>query len=63
MTFNVQERLSDGRALLLVVLGLSFAYLAIRGKISPELVSTQFGTLMGFYFGQQSTKALGSNPG
>lgn len=55
----MKERLSKlltVKSIVTIVLTAVFAYLSIRGSISPELFMTIFTVIIGFYFGTQNEK-------
>lgn len=49
-------KLIDVKSIVTIILTLVFAYLSVRGYISPEHFITIFMVVIGFYFGTQYQK-------
>ena len=50
------KKLLTVKSIVTLVLTGVFAYLAIIGKVSPEMFITIFTVIIGFYFGTQAQK-------
>ena len=56
---KVRERLAkliDVKTIVTFALTAAFVYLAILGKIEPQVFLTVYSTVIGFYFGTQAEK-------
>lgn len=54
-------KLIDVKTLVTFALTAAFVYLAIIGKIQPEIFMTIYTMVIGFYFGTQHEKNKGGN--
>lgn len=53
---NKIEKLIDVKSLVTLALTGVFAYLAIRGRVTPDQFLTIFTVIIGFYYGTQYQK-------
>lgn len=44
------------KSIVTIVLTLVFAYLGVTSKVKPEMIVAIYTTIIGFYFGTQTTK-------
>lgn len=50
-------KLIDVKTIVTFALTAAFVYLAIIGKIEPQILMTVYSTVIGFYFGTQAEKS------
>ena len=56
---KIRERLAkliDVKTIVTFALTAAFVYLAIIGKVEPQILMTVYSTVIGFYFGTQTNK-------